>query len=445
MEQIQVTNLIVGFGKAGKTLAGALAKAGQSVLLVERDATMYGGTCINVGCIPSKTLLVEGALSARLTDKDTVFRAAMERKTKLTTALRAANYNKVASLPGVQVLTAEAYFVAPHRMRLEGGAVRCEVTAERIFINTGTRSRRLELEGASDPRIYDSRGFLSLEERPARVVIVGGGYIALEFACMYTAFGSAVTVLEQGTTFLAREDRDVAEELQRALEAKGIQIVLGAQTKRFVSQPEAVQVETSAGTYPADAVLVAVGRMPNTEGLDLEKAGIKTDARGFILTDEYLRAGEGVWAMGDVAGSPQFTYVSLDDYRIVADQLLGAGQRTTRNRGVLPTCVFTTPPLAQVGLTEQEAQRQGVNYRLHKLPATAIPKAKVLTETDGLLKALVDPATDQILGATLLCAEAHELVNLLKMAMDNHIPASYLRSQIFTHPTIAEGLNDLFS
>ena len=445
MEQIQVTNLIIGFGKAGKTLAADLARAGESVLLVERDAAMYGGTCINVGCIPSKTLLVEGELSARLEDKDAAYHAAMARKTKLVTALRAANYDKLASIPGLRVLTAEAYFVGPHRLRLEGAEGRYEVTAARIFINTGTRSRRLELPGAADARIYDSRALLSLEECPERLVIVGAGYIALEFACMYQAFGTAVTLLEQGDRFLAREDRDVAEEMQRLLEAKGIKIVLGAAVEGFESSPEAVTTLTTAGRFDSEAVLLAVGRVPNTEALDLDRAGIRTDERGFIVTDEQLRAGEGVWAMGDVAGSPQFTYVSLDDYRIVRDQLLGAGQRTIHNRGVLPTCVFTTPPLAQIGLTEQEAERRGIKYRLHKLPASAIPKAKVLTQTDGLLKALVDPETDLILGATLLCAEAHELANLIKMAIDNDIPASYLRSQIFTHPTIAEGLNDLFA
>lgn len=388
---------------------------------------------------------MEGELSARLEDKDAAFRSAMQRKDKLITALRAANYQKVASIPGVEVLHGEAYFVAPHTVRCEGPKVRCEITAERIFINTGTRSRQLELDGINDPRIYDSKGFLSLSQRPRRVVIVGGGYIALEFACMYRAFGSEVTVLEQGATFLSREDRDVAEEMQRLLEARGVRIVTSAATERFVSSPDAVAVETTAGSFAADAVLLAVGRVPNTEVLDLERAGIRTDARGFIQTDEYLRAAPGVWAMGDVAGSPQFTYVSLDDYRIVQDQLLGQRQRTTQNRGVLPTCVFTTPPLAQIGLTEQEAKRQGLPYRLHRMAATAIPKARVLGQTDGLLKVLVDPETDLILGATLLCAEAHELANLIKMAIDNRIPASYLRTQIFTHPTIAEGLNDLLS
>ena len=445
MEQIQVNNLIIGFGKAGKTLAADLARAGESVLLVERDATMYGGTCINVGCIPSKTLLVEGELSARLQDKDTAYQAAMARKTKLVTALRAANYDKLAGIPGLRVLTAEASFVAPHRLRLEGAEGSYEVTATRIFINTGTRSRHLELPGASDARIYDSRALLSLAERPERLVIVGAGYIALEFACMYQAFGTAVTLLEQGDRFLAREDRDVAEEMQRLLEAKGIKIVLGAAVEGFESNPEAVTTLTTAGRFDSEAVLLAVGRVPNTEALGLDRAGIRTDDRGFIVTDELLRAGEGVWAMGDVAGSPQFTYVSLDDYRIVRDQILGEGKRTTKDRLLLPTSVFTTPALSQVGMTETMAAASGRPYDVKRLQTVAIPKAKVLGETHGLLKAIVDTETGLILGATLFCPEAHELINLLKLAMDHQIPAEALRTQIFTHPTIAEALNDLFA
>lgn len=445
MEQIQVKNLILGFGKAGKTLAAHLAKQGEDVLLAERDDLRWGGTCINVGCIPSKTLLYEGEKSERLQDKDAAFQMAMARKTKLTSLLRAANYKKLADLPHVRILHAEGRFLAPHQVLLSGPDGSYEVTAERIFINTGARSQQLDLPGADGSRIYDSTGLLSLEQRPARLVIVGGGYIALEFACMYQAFGTEVTILERGEVFLSREDRDVAEQMQQILEAKGIRIVLGAEPHSFLDEGTQTRVLTSVGSFAADAVLIAVGRRPNTDALDLDKAGIKTDARGFVQVDDLLRAAEGVWAMGDVAGSPQFTYISLDDYRIVADQLFGSGKRSRQSRGVIPTNVFTTPPLAQIGLTETQAKAAGLSYRLHKLPVAAIPKAKILEQPAGLLKALVDPATGLILGETLLCAEAHELANLFKLAMDNGIPASYFRSQIFTHPTMAEALNDLFA
>jgi len=406
---------------------------------------MYGGTCINIGCIPSKLLLVEGEKSARLTDKSAAFQAAMQRREQLTSALRAANYNKLATIPGVEILTGTAHFLSPHIVEVSTEDGACQIEAERIYINTGARPATLALEGADDKRIYDSTGLLQLDSLPARLVIVGGGYISLEFACMYAAFGTEVTILEQGDTFLAREDRDVAEAMLAMLADRGVQVVLQAETKRFISAEEAVTVLTSQGEYVAEAVLVAIGRRPNVEALHLEAAGVQLTPRGFIQTDEYLRAAPNIWAMGDVAGSPQFTYVSLDDYRIVRDQILGEGKRTTKDRLLLPTSVFTTPALAQVGMTETMAAASGRPYEVKRLQTAAIPKAKVLGETHGLLKAIVDTETGLILGTTLFCPEAHELINLLKLAMDHQIPAEALRTQIFTHPTIAEALNDLFA
>ena len=445
MKTRTIAHLVIGFGKAGKTLAADLAKHGESVILVEQSATMYGGTCINIGCIPSKLLLVEGEKSERLSDKSAAFTAAMQRREQLTSALRAANYNKLASIPGVEVLTGKARFLSPNIVEVTTESGVEHIEAKQIYINTGARSAKLSLEGADDKRIYDSTGLLQLESLPKRLVIVGGGYISLEFACMYAAFGSQVTILEQGSVFLAREDRDVAEAMLAMLSDRGIQVILQAETQRFVSAEDAVTVVTSQGDYAAEAVLVAIGRRPNVEELNLEAAGVSLTPRGFIQVDEYLRAAPHIWAMGDVAGSPQFTYVSLDDYRIVRDQLFGEGKRTTRDRSLLPTSVFTTPALAQIGMTETQAAASGRPYEVKRLQTVAIPKAKVLGETHGLLKAIVDKETGLILGATLFCPEAHELINLLKLAMDHQVPASALHTQIFTHPTIAEALNDLFA
>lgn len=445
MKTRTIAHLVIGFGKAGKTLAADLAKHGESVILVEQSATMYGGTCINIGCIPSKLLLVEGEKSERLSDKSAAFTAAMQRREQLTSALRAANYNKLASIPGVEVLTGKARFLSPNIVEVTTESGVEHIEAKQIYINTGARSAKLSLEGADDKRIYDSTGLLQLESLPKRLVIVGGGYISLEFACMYAAFGSQVTILEQGSVFLAREDRDVAEAMLAMLSDRGIQVILQAETQRFVSAEDAVTVVTSQGDYAAEAVLVAIGRRPNVEELNLEAAGVSLTPRGFIQVDEYLRTAPHIWAMGDVAGSPQFTYVSLDDYRIVRDQLFGEGKRTTRDRSLLPTSVFTTPALAQIGMTETQAAASGRPYEVKRLQTVAIPKAKVLGETHGLLKAIVDKETGLILGATLFCPEAHELINLLKLAMDHQVPASALHTQIFTHPTIAEALNDLFA
>ena len=267
---------------------------------------------------------------------------------------------------------------------------------------------------------------------------------------MYRAFGTEVTVIDALDTFLPREDRDIADEMRRILEARGVKIVLGAKITHFEETKSAegkdqTTVVTDGGRFDADAVLLAIGRRPNTDGLQLDRAGVRTNARGFIETDDHLRAAPHIWAMGDVAGSPQFTYISLDDYRIVRDQLLGSGQRSRADRAVFPTAVFTQPPLGHVGMTESAARAAGRNIRVATMKAMAIPKAKVLGQTDGLLKAVVDADTGRILGVTLLCAEAHEVINLFKMAIDHNIPARYVKDQIFTHPTMAEALNDLFA
>lgn len=443
MKNRETRNLIIGFGKAGKTLAADLARHGEAVILVEQSNKMYGGTCINVGCIPSKKLIVEGEHGMLTDDKRQVFERAMKLKNALIEKLRDANYHKVADLEGVEVIDAAASFVDDHTVRVTGTDGEQLIRAERIFINTGSSANRLNVEGEDSPRIYDSTGVLSLTERPDRLVIVGGGYISLEFACMYQAFGSQVTILDRGDVFLAREDRDVADEVMRVLTNKGIEVRLNVRVERFEDHGTTVSVVTNDGELTADAVLVAVGRRPNTAALQPEKAGIAVDQRGFILTDDQLKAAPHIWAMGDVAGSPQFTYISLDDYRIVGSQLFGDGSRTRRNRGAVATSVFTTPTLSHIGLTETEARRQGRNVIVRRLPAMAIPKAKVLGQTDGLLKEMIDGDTGEVLGVTLFCAESHEIINLFKVVIDHHIPASYVKNMIFTHPTMAEGLNDL--
>lgn len=438
MKETSVENLIIGFGKAGKTLAADLAKNGRKVILIEKDDKMFGGTCINVGCIPSKRLIFEGEHFAGNT-----FEKVMADKDSLIGALRNANFNKLDSLDNVEVIVGTAKFVDNNTVEIPEQNHR--VKAERIFINTGTSSRKLNTPGIDGKYIYDSTGFLNLKSRPDKVVIVGAGYISLEFAFMYAAFGSQITILDRGDVFLPREDRDIAEEMLRILKSKGVEVVLDVEVNRYETVEPKVKVVTSKGDFEADAVLVAVGRVPNTKELGLENTEVKLDERGYIVTDEYLRAGKNIWAMGDVAGTPQFTYMSLDDYRIVRDQLFGNSERKKTDRFPFATSVFTAPTLAHIGLTEEQAKKDGRNVVVKKLPANAIPKAKVIKQTDGILKAVVDKDTDMILGATLFCAESHELINLIKIAMDNNIPSSYLKNQIFTHPTMAEALNDLFS
>ena len=446
MQNITVKNLIIGFGKAGKTLAADLAKHGEEVILAEVSAQMYGGTCINIDYIPSKKLLVEGHDYALChTDGSQNFYAAMQAKSRLVEKLRAANFHKVDDLEHARVITAQARFEDEHTVILSASDGDYRIEAERIFINTGTQPAKLDVEGADGARVYDSTGLLALAERPERLLIIGGGYIGLEFAFMYQAFGSEITILDAGETFLPREDRDVAAEMQRILQSKGIRVVQNAQTERIENHAGCSSVHTNQGIFEAEAVLVAIGRRANTAGLDLAKAGIETTERGYIRVDDRLRVNDHIWAMGDVAGSPQFTFISLDDYRIVREQLLGEGRRRTGDRSVFATCVFTEPPLAQIGLTESRARSKGHNIRTAVLPAAGIPKAQILRQTDGLLKAVIDVDSGLILGVTLFCAEAHELINLIKMAMDHDIKPEYLKNQIFTHPSMAEALNDLFA
>ena len=445
MDKINIKNLIIGFGKAGKTLAADLAKHGEEVILVEKSSSMYGGTCINIGCIPSKKLLVEAERKPLDVNQSVYFEQAMERKNALISALRAANYKKLDDLEGVRIINATASFIDKNTVLLKGEGDEIEVTAQRIFINTGTTSISLNIKGGDGNHVYNSTQLLSLNTFPKRLVIIGGGYISLEFACMFQAFGSKVTILEASDTFLAREDRDVADEMLRILNTRGIEVMLNSKTSELQENDDYTTVITSQGNFDAEAVLVAIGRKPATDELELHNADIKTDERGYIITNDYLQVNEHIWAMGDVAKTPQFTYMSLDDYRIVRDQLFGDSKRSRLDRKNIATSVFTYPTLAQVGLTEQQAKSAGLQFEVKKIAANAIPKAKVLGQTDGLLKAIVEKQSNRILGVTLSCAEAHELINICKLAIDNNITAETLKNQIFTHPTMAEALNDLFA
>ena len=275
-------NLIIGFGKAGKTLAADLANHGQSVVLVEQNDQMYGGTCINIGCIPSKKLLVEGA-------KQHDFQAAMQAKHNLIPKLRAANFAKLDNMANVQVIHAQAQFQDEHTVILRSAQGEQTIHAERIFINTGATSNPLNVAGADHPRVHYSTEMLSLAERPERLVIIGGGYISLEFAFMYQQFGSQVTILDNSPVFLPREDRDIAEEMLRVLNSRQINVVQSIAINAFAEQGDGVVVQTNQGEFAADAVLVAIGRQPNTAALALQNAGIATTERGFIATDAQCR------------------------------------------------------------------------------------------------------------------------------------------------------------
>lgn len=438
--------IVIGFGKAGKTLAGQLGKQGKKVALIEKDNGMYGGTCINVGCIPSKRLITEAATAPKsdFASKAAYYKKAIEGKRALTGALNQANYNKLIQA-GVEVIDGMASFVdATHvEVKTKDGVLQLE--GKQFVINTGATSVIPGIPGVKDSdKVYTSESMMDLDELPEKLTIVGG-YIGLEFAAMYANFGSKVTVVQDIDVFLPREDKDIADNIRSVLEAKGIEIVTGAKTTKIEGATLYYTVGDTDTVLEGDAILMATGRRPNTDGLEAQKAGIALSDRGAVVTDEHLRTNvPNIWAAGDVCGNLQFTYISLDDSRIIMSDMSGKGDRTTQNRGAFSYSVFIDPPFSRVGLSESEAKAKNIEYRVMNLPSAAIPKAKVLRKPEGVLKALVG-ADDQILGVQLFCAESHEMINLVKMAMDNNLKYQVLRDFIYTHPTMSESLNDLFA
>ena len=447
--------VIIGFGKGGKTMAGALGAAGKKVALIEKSDRMYGGTCINVGCIPTKSLVYRAGLAAAkggsFEEKAAAYKAAMEQKEDLTARLRGKNYQKLDSNPNITVIDGTASFQSPHVVEVEKDGRTFQVEGEQIFINTGSSAFIPPIEGLKgNPYVYTSEGLLNLTELPSRLVIIGGGYIGVEFSSIYASFGSKVTILQDGDIFLPREDEEIAGAVRESLESRGIRVMTGVKVKALEQAGGKALVAVDNGKevqkLEAEAVLVATGRRPNTAGLNLEAAGVEIGPRGGIVTDDSLTTtAPHIYAMGDVRGGLQFTYISLDDFRIVKSKVLGDGSYTLKERGAVPYSVFLIPPFSRVGLSEKEAVEKGYKVKVARLAAATIPKAQVLEQPAGLLKAVIDEETGLILGAHLFCQESYEMINMIKLAMDAKVPYQVLRDTIYTHPTMSEAFNDLFA
>ena len=447
--------VIIGFGKGGKTMAGALGAAGKKVALIEKSDRMYGGTCINVGCIPTKSLVYRAGLAAAkggsFEEKAAAYKAAMEQKEDLTARLRGKNYQKLDSNPNITVIDGTASFQSSHVVEVEKDGKTFQVEGEQIFINTGSSAFIPPIEGLKgNPYVYTSEGLLNLTELPSRLVIIGGGYIGVEFSSIYASFGSKVTILQDGDIFLPREDEEIAGAVRESLESRGIRVMTGVKVKALEQAEGKALVAVDNGKevkkLEAEAVLVATGRRPNTAGLNLEAAGVEIGPRGGIVTDDSLTTtAPHIYAMGDVRGGLQFTYISLDDFRIVKSKVLGDGSYTLKKRGAVPYSVFLIPPFSRVGLSEKEAVEKGYKVKVARLAAAAIPKAQVLEQPAGLLKAVIDEETGLILGAHLFCQESYEMINMIKLAMDAKVPYQVLRDTIYTHPTMSEAFNDLFA
>lgn len=450
--------IIIGFGKGGKTLAAEFAKRGQKVAIIERSDKMYGGTCINIGCIPTKTLVHQAKMASALKDatfeeRSEFYRNAVSVKESVTSALRNKNYHNLADNPNVTVYTGIGSFVSADVVAVRTATEEIRLTSKQIIINTGAETVIPPIEGvAGNPFVYTSTSIMELADLPRRLVIIGGGYIGLEFASMYASFGSQVTVLESYPELIVREDRDIAASVKETLEKKGIVFRMNAKVQS-VNRVEDKAIVTFADSQTnevfvleADAVLLATGRRPNTKDLNLEVAGVEVDVRGAIIVDEYLKTtNPNIRAVGDVKGGLQFTYISLDDYRIVREDLFGDKERRTGDRNPVSYSVFIDPPLSRIGLNEEEARRQNRDIIVKKLPVMAIPRAKTLGETDGLLKAIIDKNTGKILGCVLFAPDSGEVINTVAVAMRTGQDYTFLRDFIFTHPSMSEALNDLFS
>lgn len=438
--------VVIGFGKAGKTLAKELSSAGKRVALIEQSAKMYGGACINTACIPSKTLLQEAL-------KGHSFEEAMFRKNNVVQTLNQKNYDNLAEQDNIDLYTLKAHFESAAVVELSDPITEAlieKISAEHFIINTGSRPNLSSIVGMETvTNVYDSEGLMELEHLPNHLIIIGAGYIALEMATLFSALGSKVTILHRNKHVLSKEERAIGEAIYTNLLEQGIQFVDEVQINHIEPDGKDNQwthLNTSKGSFKADAVLLATGRVPNTDHIRLDLAGVEVNHHSEIIVNQHLQTSQAhIYAVGDVKGGPQFTYLSLDDSRIVKSHLLGDASRTTESRGEIPYTLFLDPPLSRVGFTASAARKAGHRVIENTLQINALPRHHVDQDSRGLFKVVVDAETHLILGASLYGKQSEELINLIKLVMDAELTYDRLRDQIYTHPTMAESFNDLFN
>jgi pyruvate/2-oxoglutarate dehydrogenase complex dihydrolipoamide dehydrogenase (E3) component len=450
--------IVIGAGQAGVPLATALAKAGWKTALVER--THVGGTCVNEGCTPSKTMVASARvayLARRAADYGvqngpvTVDMSRVrQRKREIVERFRSGSQGRLEATAGLDLLLGEARFtdLKAIQVSLHEGPVR-HLTADVVLINVGTRARIPALPGLDQVSLLDSTSIMELDEVPEHLLVLGGGYIGLEFGQMFRRFGSQVTIFQRRDQLLPREDRDVADGVAGILREDGINIWLATEPMQVAPAPGdkiTLTVRTPEGehTLLGSHGLLAVGQTPNSDSLNLQATGVEVDQRGFVPVNERLEtAVPGIYALGDINGGPAFTHISYDDFRILRANLLEGGNASTTGR-LIPYTVFIDPELGRVGLTEREARAQGRTYRVAKIPMTRVARALEVDETRGFMKAIVDAETDRILGAAVLGIEGGEIMAVLQMAMMGAVPYTVIRDGIFAHPTLSESLNSLF-
>jgi len=450
-------NVIIGSGEGGKCLAWHLAKLGEPTAVVERR--WIGGSCPNINCLPSKNEIWSakaadlvhhaGRCGVTVGPISIDMAAVRNRKREMVDALVAMHLDRYRS-SGAELIMGEAKFIESNTVdvRLNGGGVQA-LHGERVFLNLGTHASIPAVPGLAESAPLTHIEALELDRLPEHLVVIGGGYVGLEFAQAYRRFGSRVTIIQRGPHLLADQDSEVSAEIRNAFNAEGINVVAPAEISSVRGRSGAgatlvVRTPADERTIQASDILVATGRTPNTSGIGLELGGINLDQRGYVHVNDRLETtAPNVWAIGECAGSPQFTHVSFDDFRIIRDNLAG-GRRSMQGR-IIPSCLFTDPQVAHIGLTEREAQHRGVGVRVARVPMATVLRTRTIDETRGFMKALIGAGDDRILGFTMIGPEAGEVMAVVQTAMLAGFPYTVLREAIFTHPTMAEGLNVLFS
>jgi len=449
--------LVLGSGAGGKLLSWHMARAGHRTAVVERK--WIGGSCPTINCLPSKNE-IWSAKVADLVNHATAFGMVTgtttidmprvrQRKREMVDALVTMHLDQYRA-SGAELIMGAARFVAPKtvEVHLNDGGTRI-LEGERVFLNLGTHGTIPPIPGLAEALPLTNIELLEIDRLPEHLVVLGGGYVGLEFAQAYRRFGSHVTVIQHGEQVLDHEDDDISTEIRRILASEGIEILVAADVRDVEGRSGErvrlrVRIADGEHTVTGSDVLVATGRTPNTAGIGLELAGVELDQRGYIMVNDRLETtAPDVWAIGECAGSPQFTHVSEDDFRIIRDNL-GGGSRSTSDR-LIPYCLFTDPPLARVGLSEREARERGISVRVATLPMTAILRTRTIDESAGFMKVLVEKAGDRILGFTMIGPEAGEVMTAVQTAMLGALPYTVFRDAILTHPTMAEGLGSLFA
>ena len=450
--------IVIGAGQGGGPLAGTLAEDGQDVALIERKHV--GGTCVNEGCTPTKTMIASARVAhlarraedygVHVGDVSVDLETVRRRKRDIVESFRSGSRSSIEEKDSLDLIESDGRFVGDHAVNVElNGSGTRTLTADRIAINTGTRPVIPPIDGIDDIDILTSTSIMELGAVPEHLLILGGGYVGLEFGQMFRRFGAEVTIIDRGEHILDREDTDVAEALQDILREDGIRIL--NETSMTAVEPDdgAITAHLEGDDAPAqvagDEVLVAVGRRPNTDDLNLDATGVETTERGYVQVDDRLATtADGIYAIGDVTGGPAFTHVSYDDYRVLSNNWLRDGDRTTEDRLISYT-LFTDPQLGRVGLTEEQARARDFDVTVAQMPMTHVARALEVDKTRGLMKAVIDSETNQLLGAAILGIEGGEVMSVLQTAMMGSLPVDRLQAAPFAHPTLAESLNNLFA